>query len=154
MDERKNGVKSNELRTAPFLTFSKQAENADVAVVYYAGHGIQAEGVNYLIPVDAAIGEPGRSFARSGASGFGAGRGGAGPPLAPSHVLDACRDNPFKAELAAMGTRGVASRGLAPIAAEGTNDTIVAYSAKDNTVALDGTSANSPFRGGARPSPR
>jgi hypothetical protein len=142
VDERKN-VKSNELRGA-ILSFSEKAENADVAVVYYAGHGIQADGVNYLIPVDAALAsQASLSLEAVPADSV------LGAVALARHlrllILDACRDNPFKAELAAMGTRGVASRGLAPIAAEGTSDTIVAYSAKDNTVALDGTGANSPF---------
>ncbi len=142
VDERKN-VTSDELR-GTILAFSKQAENADVAVIYYAGHGIQADGINYLIPVDAALASQASLTLEAIPADSVLGAVALARRLRLL-ILDACRDNPFKAELAAMGTRGVASRGLAPIAADGTNDTIVAYSAKENTVALDGEGANSPF---------
>jgi hypothetical protein len=136
-------VKSDDLRLA-ILTFSKKAEDADVAVVYYAGHGIQADGVNYLIPVDAMLASPASLNLEAIPADTVLGAVALARHLRLL-ILDACRDNPFKAELAAAGTRGVGTRGLAPISAQGSNDTIVAYSAKEDTVALDGSGANSPF---------
>src|ERR1700756_3225294 len=90
------------------------AENADVAVVYYAGHGIEIGGTNYLIPVDARL-----SHDYDGDD-----EGIALHPTfwAPQPVrrlrlilLDACRDNPFAAKLRSAGIRATVSGGLAKI---------------------------------------
>lgn len=140
--ERKD-LNFDEMRSA-ILDFSAKTEIADVAVIYYAGHGIQADGVNYLIPVDAALASPAglRLEAVPADTVLGA-------VALARHlrllILDACRDNPFKSLLAARGMRGIENRGLAPMVPEDTNDTVIAYSAKDNTVALDGSGHNSPY---------
>jgi hypothetical protein len=124
--------------------FAARAEAADWALVYFAGHGMEVGGTNYLIPTDAKI-----SVDRD--IGFEA------VPL--EHVLnaaerakklrlvilDACRDNPFanrmKRTLTAA-SRSV-SRGLASIEPEA--GTLVVYAAKDGETALDGDGINSPF---------
>jgi Caspase domain len=133
--------------------FGAAAANADTAIVFYAGHGIEAAGENWLIPVDAEIASDTDASKRAislqqverlidKTSGLGL------------IILDACRDNPFAMKIAteAPGTvSGVtpqtASRsighGLAPTYPTG--NVLIAFSAKDGTVAEDGTGRNSPF---------
>jgi uncharacterized caspase-like protein len=130
--------------TAALRDFSRQAESADWAVVYYAGHGMEVGGVNYLIPVDAKI-------ASDRDVGFEA------VPLdqvlnAAERakrlrlvILDACRDNPFANKMKrtmTLASRSV-SRGLAAV--EPDAGTLVVYAAKDGEMALDGQGGNSPF---------
>lgn len=124
--------------------FAARAETADWAVVYYAGHGMEVGGVNYLIPIDARI-------AADREIGFEA------VPVdqvlnAAERarklrlvILDACRDNPFAAQMKrtmTVASRSV-SRGLAPVEPEA--GTLVVYAAKDGETALDGDGNNSPF---------
>ena len=124
--------------------FAARAETADWAVVYYAGHGMEVGGVNYLIPIDARI-------AADREIGFEA------VPVdqvlnAAERarklrlvILDACRDNPFAAQMKrtmTVASRSV-SRGLAPVEPEA--GTLVVYAAKDGETALDGDGSNSPF---------
>ncbi|MFO1184353.1 MAG: SUMF1/EgtB/PvdO family nonheme iron enzyme [Bauldia sp.] len=125
---------------AALRTFRAEADTADWALVYYAGHGMEVGGVNYLVPVDARLSSdrdvPDEAVAldRVLAAVEGA-------RTLRMVVLDACRTNPF---LAARpnGARS-ASRGLAAI--EPAEATLVAYSAKAGTIAIDGAGANSPF---------
>jgi len=124
--------------------FAARAESADWAVVYYAGHGMEVGGVNYLIPTDARI-------AADREIGFEA------VPVdqvlnAAERarklrlvILDACRDNPFASQMRrtmTVASRSV-SRGLAPVEPEA--GTLVVYAAKDGETALDGDGTNSPF---------
>lgn len=124
--------------------FAARAETADWAVVYYAGHGMEVGGVNYLIPTDARI-------AADREIGFEA------VPVdqvlnAAERarklrlvILDACRDNPFAPQMKrtmTVASRSV-SRGLAPVEPEA--GTLVVYAAKDGETALDGDGINSPF---------
>ncbi len=122
-------------------TFSDKAVTADWAVVYFAGHGFEMGGVNYLVPVDAKlVRDTHASFeavqldqlltAMSGARKL---------RLA---ILDACRNNPFTSRMQMSGTRSV-GRGLGLIEPEG--GTLVAYAARHGQVALDGDGANSPY---------
>jgi tetratricopeptide (TPR) repeat protein len=124
--------------------FAARAETADWAVVYYAGHGMEVGGINYLIPTDAKIGVD-RDI------GFEA------VPLEQILnaaerakklrlvVLDACRNNPFANQM--KRTRTAASRsvsqGLAAVEPEA--GTLVVYAARDGEIALDGDGTNSPF---------
>ena len=125
--------------------FGDQARAAEVALVFYAGHGVQVDGRNYLLPVDASL-EQERDLRRlillddvlkeaSQASRLGL------------VILDSCRDNPLAQTLArSLGpTRSVAvGRGLARI--ERTpSDTLVAFATRDNAVAADGFGEHSPF---------
>jgi uncharacterized caspase-like protein len=121
--------------------FGNRAEGADVALFYYAGHGIEAGGQNYLIPTDAKL-------LRDRDLDIEATRletvlqvvGGARMRLI---ILDACRNNPFEASMQrSIRTRAV-SRGLAEIEPEG--ETLVVYAAKAGSTAADGNGANSPF---------
>jgi len=120
------------------------AETADIAVVYYAGHGIEVAGTNYLIPVDAKLA---RDYDVEDEA------------VALDRIiwalqsvkrlrlilLDACRDNPFVAKLQrSVGVRAAAKSGLAKID-DVSADTLVAYAAKAGSVSYDGEGANSPF---------
>jgi hypothetical protein len=123
--------------------FSDATRTADIAVVYYAGHGIEIEGANYLLPIDAKLErdtdlyDEALSLDRVLVT------------VEPAKqlrlvILDACRDNPFgKTMKRTVASRGI-GRGLALV--EPTNpNTLIAYSAKAGFTAQDGDGANSPF---------
>lgn len=124
--------------------FQQKAEGSEVAVIFYAGHGIEFENRNYLLPVDAALEKESQiryktlelerlEEAVSGASKL------------RMVFLDACRNNPFANRIQARGgkSRSVIGRGLAKV--EPTEGTVVAYSAKGGTTASDGDGRNSPY---------
>ncbi|WP_441239078.1 caspase family protein [Bradyrhizobium sp. 930_D9_N1_4] len=123
--------------------FADATRDADIAVVYYAGHGIEVEGSNYLIPVDAKLErdtdvyDEALSLDRVLVA------------VEPAKqlrlvILDACRDNPFgKTMKRTVAARGL-GRGLAQVEPTSPN-TLVAYSAKAGFTAQDGDGANSPF---------
>lgn len=123
--------------------FSDLAQTADVAVVFYAGHGIEVDGTNYLVPADAKLArdfdieDEALSLDRLLKA------------IEPAKrlrlvILDACRDNPFaKSMKRTVASRSV-GRGLAKIEPT-VADTLIAFAAKAGSVALDGDDANSPF---------
>jgi hypothetical protein len=123
--------------------FSRQADGAEVALVYYAGHGLEANGVNWLLPVDAKLtDERDLSFeAISLDTVLATVERARGLRMV---VLDACRNNPFTRSMRrSTTTRATVSRGLADVEVTGT---LVLYSARGGTVARDGPSGgNSPF---------
>jgi hypothetical protein len=123
--------------------FADKARDADIAVVYYAGHGIEVDGTNYLIPVDAKLERDTDVYDEA----FSLDR--VLLAIEPAKqlrlvILDACRDNPF----AKIMKRTVASRaigqGLAKVEPASPN-TLIAYAAKAGSTASDGDSKNSPF---------
>jgi uncharacterized caspase-like protein len=123
--------------------FGARTRDADVAVIYYAGHGIELEGNNYLIPIDARLEtdvdvydetvsldrvlvavEPAKQLRLI--------------------ILDACRDNPFANKMKrTFGSRGI-MRGLARVEPSSPN-TMIAFAARAGSTAADGDGANSPF---------
>ncbi|MEC9367800.1 MAG: caspase family protein [Pseudomonadota bacterium] len=124
--------------------FSTHLSGADVALFFYAGHGLQVSGQNYLAPVDARLSDDAdldfetvplglvlRQMERDSKTNI--------------VFLDACRDNPLARNLAqSMGTRSAAvGRGLARI--ETGVGTMIAFATQPGNVALDGTGRNSPF---------
>jgi uncharacterized caspase-like protein len=123
--------------------FAETTADADLAVVYYAGHGIEVNGANYLIPADARlvrdfdVEDETVSLDRILQA------------LDPAKrlrlvILDACRDNPFaKTMKRSIGTRSI-GRGLAKIEPT-TTDTLIAFAAKAGAVAGDGEGNHSPF---------
>jgi invasion protein IalB len=124
--------------------FAKQAENADWAVVYYAGHGIEAAGVNYLIPVDAAI-HTDRDISLEAVPIDQVLNSAERARALRLVILDACRDNPFADQMKrtmSVASRSV-SRGLAQM--EPDPGTLVIFAAKHGETALDGDGGNSPF---------
>lgn len=137
---------------AAVTEFAFRSETADLALIYFAGHGVEVQGENFLIPVDADI-RSNRDVQRQAVS--------LKELLASvDHarkmrivILDSCRDNPFGdaldvAELAetaqaAGATRGAGGGGLAPPSPD--RGTLVAFAARDGEKALDGSGGNSPF---------
>jgi hypothetical protein len=121
--------------------FSRQAESAEVALIYYAGHGIESGGENYLIPTDARL-ERDRDLEVEGTKLDTALRMGEGAKMRIV-ILDACRNNPFLASMQRSTRSRSVGRGLAVIEPEG--ETLVVYAAKAGATAADGSGANSPF---------
>lgn len=123
--------------------FGAKARDADVAVIYYAGHGVELDGTNYLIPVDASLETDSDVLDEAVALDrvlF------AVEPAKQLRlvILDACRDNPFaKSMKRTLATRSV-GRGLAKVEPNGPN-TMIAFSAKAGSTAADGDAKNSPF---------
>jgi len=124
--------------------FTREIETAKVALFFYAGHGLQVNGRNYLIPVDATLQREAdidfeamdvnfvlRQLERKDRTNI--------------VFLDACRNNPLTTKLAAgMGSRSVfIGRGLARV--ETGVGTFIGFATQPDNVALDGEGNNSPF---------
>jgi uncharacterized caspase-like protein len=122
--------------------FSVRAAAYPVRVLFYAGHGIQARGRNYLLPVDVEPQSEDEIAAKAADVGQVIDRLGALKSGLNIVVLDACRVNPFASGVIVgpdgrrMKFRGVARTGLAPLDAP--VGTLVAFSTAPNGVALDG----------------
>jgi uncharacterized caspase-like protein len=121
--------------------FSGIAADADIAIVYYAGHGIEVDGVNYLIPTDAKLA---RDFDVEDET-ISLDR--VLRAIDPARrlrlvILDACRENPFVQSMK-RSSRAI-GRGFARVEPT-TPDTLVAFAAKAGSTASDGDGANSPF---------
>lgn len=127
-----------------FQSFIRALRPDDVALLYYAGHGLQIGGENYLFPVDTSVTSEADARSR----------------LVPLNalisdlsrasktrlvILDACRNNPFTEQLAKnQSTRSAGqTRGLARVYAG--VGSFIAYSTQPGNVALDGQGRNSPF---------
>src|SRR5207342_186003 len=131
--------------TEKLLDFGKKAQGADVALFFYAGHGIAISGTNYLLPVDADI--KSEMDVKLGSAinidlTLDQTMGDAKVKLV---FLDACRDNPFAAKIKSNSTRSVSvQQGLAEMkSGEGT---LIAFATGPGQTALDGQEgANSPF---------
>ena len=133
---------SNPALRQALRAFSRAVSAADIAVVFYAGHGLEVDRRNYLVPVDARLASDQdvefetvslelviRSLRRA-----------AGLRLV---ILDACRENPFVVSMQRAGATRSLGRGLARVETGG--KTLVAYAAKEGTVASDGEGRNSPY---------
>jgi uncharacterized caspase-like protein len=123
--------------------FADLARDADIAVVYYAGHGMEVDGTNYLIPVDAKLERDTDVYDEA----FSLDR--ILLAVEPAKqlrlvILDACRDNPFAKTMKKTVASRAIGRGLAKVEPTSPN-TLIAYSAKAGSTALDGDSKNSPF---------
>src|SRR5262245_13892268 len=126
--------------------FANALQGAEVGVFFYAGHGLQVSGQNYIVPTDAQL-------TTVAALELEVTRFDAVQRIMESEdrtnilFFDACRDNPLARNLAqAMGTRSTAiGRGLAPV--QSGYGTLISYSTQPGNVALDGTGRNSPFTG-------
>jgi uncharacterized caspase-like protein len=123
--------------------FADRARDADIALVYYAGHGIEVDGSNYLIPVDAKLERDTDIYDEA----FSLDR--ILIAIEPAKklrlvILDACRDNPFSKKMKrTVATRAV-GQGLAKVEPSSPN-VLIAYSAKAGSTAADGDGTNSPF---------
>ena len=125
--------------------FAKQVRGADIALFFYAGHGLQVSGSNYLLPVDAAL-EDETSLDFEAVPVDFVLRQMSRETSIRLIFLDACRDNPLAEVLAkAAGVKGARS-GLAEIPIEnGGAGTLVAFATSPNQVAYDGSGEHSPF---------
>ena len=128
--------------------FQDQALGSDIAVLYYAGHGMEMNGTNYLIPVDAKLATD-RDLSYEAVTQDLAEQAAGGAKLLSLVVLDACRDNPFASTITVVGGghRGV-SRGLAPVKEDELSvNSMVEYAAQSGTLASDGDpgAGHSPF---------
>jgi tetratricopeptide (TPR) repeat protein len=122
--------------------FAAQAEKADWAVVYYAGHGFEIGGVNYLVPVDArlAVDKDAETEAVALEQVIAAVGGARGLRLV---ILDACRDNPFAPTMQRTIALKLVDKGFSNI--EPSAGFMVVYAAKHGETALDGEGQDSPF---------
>jgi uncharacterized caspase-like protein len=131
--------------------FAEQSYDADLAVIFYAGHGMQVDGKNYMIPVDAELTSPAYLKTRTiQIDDFMA----ALPPDPAIGViiLDACRDNPLARTLAASLPKSRSTSlgtGLAPVEAKsdgvGTGGILIAYATDPGAIAFDGNGVDSPY---------
>ncbi len=130
---------------AALRAFRAQADRADWALVYFAGHGIEIDRVNYLIPIDAKL-EDDRDVKEEAVSYETVLNATGNAKALKLIVLDACRNNPFKDRMhRSIAMRSATDRGLAP-PPEPEAGTLVAFSAKDGQVAADDVDgSNSPF---------
>lgn len=127
-------------------TFSQALADADTALFFYAGHGLQVSGRNYLVPVDAQLKSERDLDFDAVSLDFLLKQMELGRDNKTNIVfLDACRDNPLARNLArTMGTRSASvGQGLAEV--QTGVGTFVAYSTQPGNVALDGSGRNSPF---------
>jgi uncharacterized caspase-like protein len=129
--------------------FTEQAYDADLAVIFYAGHGMQVDGKNFLIPVDAELTSP--AYLKTRTVQIDEFMAALPPdPAVGVIILDACRDNPLARTLAASlpKSRSLGS-GLAPIEARsdgvGTGGILIAYATDPGAIAFDGNGVDSPY---------
>jgi uncharacterized caspase-like protein len=127
--------------------FAAALAGADVGLFFYAGHGLQVEGRNYIIPIDAQLSTLAQLEVETT-------RFDVVQRIMESEdrtnilFFDACRNNPFARNLAqAMGTRSTAiGRGLAPV--QSGHGTLISFSTQPDNTAEDGIGRrNSPFSG-------
>jgi uncharacterized caspase-like protein len=140
--ESRRDLKNTEMRRA-LRDFTEKARDADIAVIYYAGHGIEVDGTNYLIPVDAALERDTDAYDEAIALDR------ILQAIEPAKqlrlvILDACRDNPFAKSMKRTVASRSLGRGLAGVEPSRPN-TLIAFAAKGGSTASDGDSKNSPF---------
>jgi len=123
---------------AALKKFGNELIGADVALFYFAGHGVETHGLNYLVPIDAHPADAGDVFMQT------VGMAGILDQMEKSGtkinllVLDACRDNPFR-------DRGVnsATGGLAQVQAP--PGTLISFATQPRSVSFDGDDGHSPY---------
>src|SRR5262249_20155732 len=124
------------------IEFGRAARGADMAIVFFAGHGVEIAGENWLLPVDVelkndidadteAVSLRSAMLAVSNAKALGL------------VILDACRNNPFGDKTRGIRPSPVADAGLAPV--EPSGNVLVAYAPRDGPTARDGSGRNSPY---------
>jgi uncharacterized caspase-like protein len=123
--------------------FTEISRSADIAVIFFAGHGIEIGGMNYLLPIDAKLARdydaedetvPLDRIVKA---------------LEPAKrlrliILDACRDNPFLSTMQRTAALRAVTRGLAQVEPTASN-TLIAFAARAGSTAEDGDAAHSPF---------
>ncbi len=140
--ESRRDLKNAEMRRA-LRDFTEKAREADIAVIYYAGHGIEVDGTNYLVPVDAVLERDTDAYDEAISLDR------ILQAIEPAKqlrlvILDACRDNPFAKTMKRTVSSRSLGRGLAGVEPSRPN-TLIAFAAKGGSTAADGDSRNSPF---------
>ena len=140
--ESRRDLKNAEMRRA-LRDFTEKARDADIAVIYYAGHGIEVDGTNYLVPVDAVLERDTDAYDEAISLDR------ILQAIEPAKqlrlvILDACRDNPFAKTMKRTVSSRSLGRGLAGVEPSRPN-TLIAFAAKGGSTASDGDSKNSPF---------
>lgn len=140
--ESRRDLKNAEMRRA-LRDFTEKTRDADIAVIYYAGHGLEVDGTNYLIPVDAVLERDTDAYDEAIALDR------ILQAIEPARqlrlvILDACRDNPFAKNMKRTVASRALGRGLAGVEPARPN-TLIAFAAKGGSTAADGDSSNSPF---------
>jgi uncharacterized caspase-like protein len=140
--ESRRDLKNAEMRRA-LRDFTEKARDADIAVIYYAGHGIEVDGTNYLVPVDAALERDTDAYDEAISLDR------ILQAIEPAKqlrlvILDACRDNPFAKNMKRTVSSRSLGRGLAGVEPARPN-TLIAFAAKGGSTASDGDARNSPF---------
>ncbi len=130
--------------TDAMVEFIQNTQHADLRWLYYAGHGAQIRGRNFLVPVDASFENEDELVRKSVDLSEVVDRMGRQPKVVNVFVVDACRDNPAtNAALAANGRqikfRGAAAKGLAPVSVP--RGSLIAYSTAPGQVADDSAKA-------------
>ena len=131
--------------TDALRVFTRESAGADVSLVFYAGHGLEMDGVNYLVPVDARLErDTDVRFEAIDLDDVLASTTGAGLRVV---ILDACRNNPLARSMQRTGASRSVSRGSFGNLDETLlgDETLVAYAAAAGTTADDGTGRNSPY---------
>ena len=121
--------------------FGRRARGAEVALVFYAGHGMQVGGVNYLLPVDARLADELDLDFEAVALDLVLRSMGTGTNLV---FLDACRDNPFSRGWAGAA-RSLVGRGLKRVEGGSASGMFIAFATDPDSIAADGDGRNSPF---------
>jgi uncharacterized caspase-like protein len=124
--------------------FEEEAAVADIAVVFFAGHGLELNGTNYMVPVDARLASdrdaPDEAITLDRIVGAVD-----GAKRLHLVIIDACRDNPFVVTMRRQASARTASRGLARRIEPPSTDTLIVYAAKPGTTSEDGGGEHSPF---------
>ncbi len=127
------------------LDFTRRSVGAEVALVFYAGHGLEVDGVNYMVPVNARLErDTDVRFAAVSLENVLAATQGAALRVV---ILDACRNNPLARTMQrTSATRNISRGSFGELDEEALGDeTLVAYAAAAGTTADDGTGRNSPY---------
>jgi uncharacterized caspase-like protein len=142
------GFEVNLLKNADLTAFEKAVTDfagslrgADTGLFYYAGHGVQVNGMNYLIPVSPRIDDAASVKAKAVAVDTVVGRMEISGVRTALVFLDSCRDNPFP------GASRSGTRGLAVVQTPRTVNSLIAYATSPGDVAADGDGRNGVFSG-------
>jgi tetratricopeptide (TPR) repeat protein len=118
--------------------FEKELIGADVALFYFAGHGVETHGLNYIVPVDAHPADEGDVLVQAIGLASVLGRMEKSGAKINLMMLDACRNNPFAGHGIRAGTGGLAQMQAPP-------GTLISFATQPRSVALDGDDGHSPY---------
>ena len=129
--------------SAALEQFEEEARGAEIGLIYYSGHGVEIDGENYLVPVDAEL-RSDRKVKYEAIAMTDVMNSLGGVTTLKLVLLDACRDNPFLNSMKRLATKSVGSKGLAKVEASDSN-TLIGYATAPGDVAQDGNGDNSPY---------